>query len=120
MSVIGLLLKILSWRRGAAEAVVDGDSEPFVRDGRDCDGRTSGCFGLMQPVEQGGGGFNEVAGAAEAAVACYVAEADQPFAIALVDCIEAPRLPRSIMTGERARRPRRLRTGCGNPNPTNS
>src|SRR3546814_11620531 len=100
MSVIGLLLKILSWRRGAAEAVVDGDSEPFVRDGRDCDGRTSGCFGLMQPVEQGGGGFNEVAGAAEAAVACYVAEAEPPFAIAPVDSTQAPRLHRRIITGQ--------------------
>ena len=61
-------------------------------------------FGFVQPFEQVGGGFDEIAGRAERGVARDRAEADQPFAAASVDRVEPERLGRGIMAAKLAGR----------------
>ena len=54
---------------------------PSLGIGRDGDARARGRVGLVEQVEQAGGGFDQVAGLAEGRIAGDRAEADQIFAV---------------------------------------
>jgi hypothetical protein len=85
---------------GAAQPVVDRTAETGIGDRRDGDTGPGCRIGLMEPFEQVGGRFDQVARSAERGVAGDGAEADQPLAAARVDGVEAERLGRCIMAGE--------------------